>query len=921
MHGKINAKIRTLFVLVLCALSMFTVAFVSMINRPTSALADGESLSDGCFEKVSLTLNDDIVMKYTFSVPDGATDVKAVFTFNGKETVVSDYEEEGANRVYSFYGVLPQFLGRDVTATLKGVVGGEEQVLGSLSNYSVKDYCDGLLAKDKAELGYTDLQYENMQTLIADLLNYGAEAQKHADVDTDKLVNAGLEISGSEYVAPESDLALTGDASDKADWYSASLRLENKIAVVLKFKATDITGLSVSVAKDGVDTYAFAESDFVLEKDNGDGTYIYRVVVDGLSATEFNKLLTAKFMDNGVEIGRTLTYSIKSYVNSKGETNELVKAIYNYGKSAYGFVNFDSLSYSVTTAPTLDQNGVITANAGDFVYNVEIPALSNESYDYVEDGSYAYDRANNSVTNGNVEFTLKNGKYGTIKTTAIVDGKVIIDENAYSVYDVAFGKNPMLALSDGVMTLTLNGSTLGNIVTENVDFKVVATGENALSTVQLYGEKTVNFNGNGSIAINGGGETAIYSNVGNVNFKDGIKIDASSTNVVVRAENNKNFNIIDSTFTVDALGGNVAMFVAELFVGSESTNPTFTVKANGNSGLDETGLGTSHYNFISGTTTVNQKASGYVGININDGQADEIVVSENATLNVTGQFGIAVGNWNSRNAVVKNNGTFDVEGIIEKAFYNVNIVNGGHISAGGSGVGFDLADNFYFNIEDGASWAVPAQGGVGSIHTFNINGTFSDDYISGFNPQVVNINGTFTANSSLVAKVISVYGTVRINSNMTADEINVFGSVEINSNGTAIATPKLTIGNTEKAGEVVVNATPGEAIVPGQEYFWNSEWDQGWKDKVIDYNFVNGSMTITRVADSADNNGIRADMGGTINIQKDFSLTINKYAYGISSWGSGRITVINNGFAECVSCSVGSYNGNIDISGNSFGWR
>ena len=73
-------------------------------------------------------------------------------------------------------------------------------------------------------------------------------------------------------------------------------------------------------------------------------TYLLRFYFDGVMATEFDSEVTAIFKLNGEAIGQTLTYSVNSYVyymqdNANETLSELVKAIYNYGRSAVAYGN------------------------------------------------------------------------------------------------------------------------------------------------------------------------------------------------------------------------------------------------------------------------------------------------------------------------------------------------------------------------------------------------------------------------------------------------------------------------------------------------------------------------------------------------------------------------------------------------------
>ena len=74
-----------------------------------------------------------------------------------------------------------------------------------------------------------------------------------------------------------------------------------------------------------------------------DTTDTYILYTDPIYATEFDKVFTAELSVDG-EVIQTLTYSVKSYVYAKqnSENTEmaaLVRALYTYGRSAVAYKN------------------------------------------------------------------------------------------------------------------------------------------------------------------------------------------------------------------------------------------------------------------------------------------------------------------------------------------------------------------------------------------------------------------------------------------------------------------------------------------------------------------------------------------------------------------------------------------------------
>jgi len=80
-------------------------------------------------------------------------------------------------------------------------------------------------------------------------------------------------------------------------------------------------------------------TEFKSVKDN-----VYSVFFCGIYASEYNADVCASFSRNGDPIGNTLKYRVNTYICSmqdcgNGQLSALVKAMYNYGKSALEYYN------------------------------------------------------------------------------------------------------------------------------------------------------------------------------------------------------------------------------------------------------------------------------------------------------------------------------------------------------------------------------------------------------------------------------------------------------------------------------------------------------------------------------------------------------------------------------------------------------
>ena len=275
-----------------------------------------------------LNLNDNINVVYRMSVPAGYEDAYAVFEFQGEAYDVKEYTVDSNGLLcFTFSKVMPQYMADNICVTLYAMQDGVE-VGKTKATYSVKEYCEYMLSST------TD---EKLIRLISDMLYYGEMTQNYRNYNEDAPITGGMDITPSEFVEMDEShnkLLLTGDKG-AIDWKGAGLFLENDMTVRFKFVAESLTGLTVEVSVNGR-TNVFTESDFVYE--NG----AYYAYFKGVAAHEFDDAFTAIIKKDGAQVGRTLTYSVNSYIydaqgKATGDLLALVKAIYNYGASALAY--------------------------------------------------------------------------------------------------------------------------------------------------------------------------------------------------------------------------------------------------------------------------------------------------------------------------------------------------------------------------------------------------------------------------------------------------------------------------------------------------------------------------------------------------------------------------------------------------------
>jgi hypothetical protein len=252
------------------------------------------------------------------------------FTYRGKtETVRGVPTETEGEYVFSLKGIAPQCMGENIKAELILVwEDGTEFVMDTKESYSIRRYCDDALAANPDN--------KALATLLADLLAYGDAAQDYANYNEDTPVSEGFEVAPTEWEdVTDTDFTLSEKTREELCFAAAGVRFGYVNRIYFKIKAADLTGVTLTV-----NGKTYTADDLTLGEDTAD-TYIF--YTDAVYATEFDKVFTAELSTDG-EVIQTVTYSVKSYVCAKQNSNDteiaaLVKALYNYGRSAIAYKN------------------------------------------------------------------------------------------------------------------------------------------------------------------------------------------------------------------------------------------------------------------------------------------------------------------------------------------------------------------------------------------------------------------------------------------------------------------------------------------------------------------------------------------------------------------------------------------------------
>ena len=284
----------------------------------------------------NITLNENILVNFIVKM-NGHEDVTAKVTFNEEDFVFPI--EDGS---FTFDKVYPQHIGDTMTIVLmkNGVQ------IGETLTESVKNYCEKVIALEQVA-GFSDAKLSAFKQLAVDLLYYGAEAQKYINHDTENLPTSNVQSEPTTFNqnSLESDTLGTQPTRSQTTnenyyWKSASIVYGSQLFFRFKFVApADSQNLSVTVDGNTIEQFTKVEDNSLAQ---GLCYYVFDYEV---SLTKFNEVLTLQ-LKQGSEVYQTLTYTVNYYIlqaldiyqSSNVKYCELLKRLYNYGKSASEFL-------------------------------------------------------------------------------------------------------------------------------------------------------------------------------------------------------------------------------------------------------------------------------------------------------------------------------------------------------------------------------------------------------------------------------------------------------------------------------------------------------------------------------------------------------------------------------------------------------
>ena len=309
---------------------------------------------DPAFLGASISLESDFSLHFYIPAAFLAdkTNPYVVFTKQSEDGPVVicqyDYAEEMVGetlcRRYTFQNLSAAEMGTEVTARLFYHAEGADH-MSLVLPYSVRQYAMNMLEKtDDAAL----------KTLLVDMLNYGAEAQRYFDVNESGFVNAELTEDQRKY-ATEAEPELENHMSmirheDAKVWFEGcSLSLERSVTLnyYLDLSTCGIPANELAlelswVTHDGIRKTSRIDGTVFTAKQIGNRT-LYVAVLDELNAAQMRTIVSATVIRKAdqARISDTMCYSIESYTQSKMKNDSalaaLILAMMKYGDAAEAY--------------------------------------------------------------------------------------------------------------------------------------------------------------------------------------------------------------------------------------------------------------------------------------------------------------------------------------------------------------------------------------------------------------------------------------------------------------------------------------------------------------------------------------------------------------------------------------------------------
>ena len=268
----------------------------------------------GIVYSATLSLKDCIDINfYVKNIPDytDRSDYSMTYTFHDTDTTCDIPADNGSSIVVASCAA------KEMTDTVDIVVKYKDNVIKTIEDYSVSQYCYNKLASDQSS--------DEIKALCNSALTYGLYSQEYFEYELDNQpVPENPDVSGVDVPADYAPVS-TGQC-DSVKKIAATLMLESRTQ--LNFYVTPADGktaddLTITITKDGQPV----DYDVTMEGS------VYHANISGIAARDLDEAYTITVSDGSSERQITyspLTYSYSKQSNSDENLANCAKALYNY---------------------------------------------------------------------------------------------------------------------------------------------------------------------------------------------------------------------------------------------------------------------------------------------------------------------------------------------------------------------------------------------------------------------------------------------------------------------------------------------------------------------------------------------------------------------------------------------------------------
>ena len=324
--------------------------YVSYVAKGTE-LEELEETLASVQQSVSVTVSDTLSWNYKIGVPEGIEISRTVLTseMRGKtEEYTTGIIDDQGRFVITTQNITPQYLTEAVNMKFEAYDVDGNKVITREINYTIKEYCEELLRQSDDR---------KLRSALVDMLNYGAEAQKYVNANTETLANMGVSSYqglATGFNASGATNRLAVNQGSVVTFTAASLFLEDKVSVYAKFSTTVDVSTLTAQAQIGSNAAVNLE---IQEGGNG----VYCVVLPSISPLQYADDIIFSISYNG-SVDAQCRYSVNSYVARKyndANCGAIVKALYSYGAGVSAYATAASDTDTVQTiADTFYKNGL-----------------------------------------------------------------------------------------------------------------------------------------------------------------------------------------------------------------------------------------------------------------------------------------------------------------------------------------------------------------------------------------------------------------------------------------------------------------------------------------------------------------------------------------------------------------------------------